>query len=139
MYHEANKSCIGVSLRRFQAWFQQYEEDLDSVKKTKPKKERYQNKVLCQAERTRFTPTQKLDLIQQYDKAKAADSSLTIKAWCKPRKNLNRKTFAKWLNPMDRKEIELDAKNPRVKNSRWSSNGNPPYLILTFKLFNFYN
>ena len=28
MYHEVNKSCIGVSLRRFQAWFQQYEEDL---------------------------------------------------------------------------------------------------------------
>ena len=29
MYHEVNKSCLGVGLRRFQAWFgQQYEADM---------------------------------------------------------------------------------------------------------------
>ena len=47
MYHEANKSCLGVSLRRFQQWFHQYDADLDKIKKPTPKakKERYQNKV----------------------------------------------------------------------------------------------
>ena len=41
MYNEANKSSLGVSLRRFQEWFQQYDEDVDKVKdlKTKSKKE----------------------------------------------------------------------------------------------------
>ena len=80
MYNEVNKACLGVSLRRFQQWFEQYDSDLRKVSKPKPKKERYQNKVLCQGARNRFTPQQKLELIQQYDEAKAADSSLTIKA-----------------------------------------------------------
>ena len=30
-----------------------------------------------------------MELIQQYDKAKAADSSLTVKAWCEERNSLN--------------------------------------------------
>ena len=111
MYHEANKSCLGVSLRRFHEWFHQYEADLDRVRKPKPKKERHQNKVLFQAERTRFTAKQKLDLIQQFDEAKAADRSLTIKAYCDAGKNLNHKTFTAWLKPIARKEIELDAKS----------------------------
>ena len=70
-----------MSLRRFHEWFGQNETDLDRVEKPKLKKERYQNKVLCQVERTRFTAKQKLDLIQQFDKAKAADRSFTIKGW----------------------------------------------------------
>ena len=80
MYHRVNESCIGASLRRFQEWFgQQYEDDLEKIKSPKPKKERRQNKVVCQAERMRYTQKQKLDLIQQFDEAKAEDPSLTIK------------------------------------------------------------
>ena len=41
MYHEVNKSCLGVSLRRFQAWFQQYESDLKKVNTPKLKIRRY--------------------------------------------------------------------------------------------------
>ena len=59
IYHEINKACLGVSLRRFQQWFQQYDEDLRKVNKPKPKKERYQNKVLWQGARIRFTAKQK--------------------------------------------------------------------------------
>ena len=56
MYHRVNESCIGASLRRFQEWFgQQYEDDLEKIKAPKPKKERRQNKVVCQAERMRYT------------------------------------------------------------------------------------
>ena len=69
IYHEINKACLGVSLRRFQQWFQHCGEDLRKVNKPKPKKERYQNKVLCQGARNRFTAKQKVELIQQYDKA----------------------------------------------------------------------
>ena len=36
MYHEANESSLGVKLRRFQAWFQQYEEDVITMKRAKP-------------------------------------------------------------------------------------------------------
>ena len=56
-----------MTLRRFQQWFQQYDADLDAVKKSKPKKERYQNKVLFQGDRVRFTAKQKYELIQQFD------------------------------------------------------------------------
>ena len=80
MYHRVNESCIGVRLRRFQGWFgQQYEDDLEKIKAPKPKKERRQNKVVCQAEKMRYTQKQKLDLIQQFDEAKAEDPSLRIK------------------------------------------------------------
>ena len=37
MYHEANKSSLGVNLRRFQQWFKQYDEDLDKVKNSNSK------------------------------------------------------------------------------------------------------
>ena len=37
MYNEANKSSLGVSLRRFQEWFHQYDEDVDKVEDPKPK------------------------------------------------------------------------------------------------------
>ena len=54
MCHEANKSSLGVSLRRFHEWFHQYEKDLERVRKPKPKpKERYQNKVVYQADKKR--------------------------------------------------------------------------------------
>ena len=36
MYHESKKASLGVSLRRFQEWFQQYEKDLERVRKPKP-------------------------------------------------------------------------------------------------------
>ena len=88
------------------------------------KKERRQNKVEFQAERTRLTSQQKLALISQYDKAKAADASLSIKEFCESKRNLNEKTFTPWLRPMERKRIEIDARNPLLKNARWSSNGN---------------
>ena len=45
MYHKVNKSCLGVGLRRFQAWFKQYEADLKTVRTPKTKKERHQNQV----------------------------------------------------------------------------------------------
>ena len=44
IYHEVNQACLGVSLRRFEQWFQQHDEDLRKVNRPKPKKERYQNK-----------------------------------------------------------------------------------------------
>ena len=54
IFHEVKQACLGVSLRRFQQWFQQHDEDLRKVNKPKPKKERYQNKVLCQGARNRI-------------------------------------------------------------------------------------
>ena len=58
MYHEVNESSLGVKLRRFQAWFQQYEEDVITMKRAKPlvKKERRHNKVEFQAARAHYTP-----------------------------------------------------------------------------------
>ena len=52
MYHKVNKSCLGLSLRRFQEWFQQYDAAIDKVEIPAPKakKETYQNKVLCQGQ-----------------------------------------------------------------------------------------
>ena len=129
IYHEVNQACLGVSLRRFQQWFQQHDEDLRKVNKPKPKKERYQNKILCQGARNRFTAKQKVELIQQYDKAKAADSSLTVKAWCKDRSSLNYKGFLNWLKPMARKEIGIDAKDHRAKNSRCKDRSPHPSLL----------
>ena len=129
IYHEINKACLGVSLRRFQQWFQQHDEDLRKVNKPKPKKERYQNKGLCQGVRNRFTAKQKVELIQQYDKAEAADSSLTVKAWCKDRSSLNYKGFLNWLKPMARKEIEIDAKYHRAKKSRCKDRSPHPSLL----------
>ena len=37
MYNEANKSILGVSLKRFQEWFHQFDEDVDKVEDPKPK------------------------------------------------------------------------------------------------------
>ena len=57
-YYTANESSLGVKLRRFNQWFREYEIDLQKIVKKaepKPKKSRHQNKVVCQAERTRWT------------------------------------------------------------------------------------
>ena len=90
MYHEVNKSCLGVGLRRFQAWFgQQYEADMKKLCTPKPKKERHQNKVICQADRAHYTAEQKVDLMKQFDEDKLANPSLSIKSWCDDRKNLH--------------------------------------------------
>ena len=40
IYHEINKACLGVSLRRFQQWFQQYDEDLRKLSEQAEAKER---------------------------------------------------------------------------------------------------
>ena len=45
MYHEVNKACLGVSLRRFQQWFEQYEEDSDYEEIVIPKKEKAKRKL----------------------------------------------------------------------------------------------
>ena len=63
-YYTANESSLGVKLRRFHQWFREYEDDLQKIVKKaepKPKKSRHQNKVVCQAEWTRWTATQKND------------------------------------------------------------------------------
>ena len=80
MYHEVNKACLGVSLRRFQQWFEQYDSDLRKVSKPKPKKERYQNKVLCQGARNRFTPQQKFEAHQTKPKTSNAHPKEIIAA-----------------------------------------------------------
>ena len=75
-YYEANKSHLGVKLRRFQQWFHSQASDKEAIKaKTKPKPElvRKQNKVEFQADRTRYTPQNKLDLIRQFDRQKAVN------------------------------------------------------------------
>ena len=76
MLNEANKSHLGVKLRRFQQWFHSQASDKEAIKaKTKPKPElvRKQNKVEFQADRTRYTPQNKLDLIRQFDRQKAVN------------------------------------------------------------------
>ena len=63
-YYEANKSHLGVKLRRFQQWFHSQASDKEAIKaKTKPKPElvRKQNKVEFQVDRTRYIPQNKLD------------------------------------------------------------------------------
>ena len=75
-YYEANKSHLGVGLRRFQQWFDSWASDKELIKaKAKPKPEKIfkQNKVEFQAERTTYTPENKLDLIRQYDRQKAVN------------------------------------------------------------------
>ena len=65
-YYTANESSLGVKLRRFHQWFREYEDDLQKiVKKAEPKSKqpRHQNKVVCQAEWTRWTATQKMEII----------------------------------------------------------------------------
>ena len=81
-YHTGNASSLGVKLRRFQQWFIAYEQDLEKIaKKAEPKleKSRYQNKVVCQAECTKWTATQKLDFYKEWDTMKAKDASFTQK------------------------------------------------------------
>ena len=116
MYYDANVEHLGVKLRRFQAWFSDYQSDsvkVESNRKLKVKPERKQNKVVFQAARVRFTVEQKWDLIQQYDKAKAANGALTIKEFCSTKRTLHHKTFTPWLRPMERKRIEIDVRNPQ--------------------------
>ena len=76
-----------------------------------------------QADRTRYTPQQKLDLIIQYDRQKAVNPGLTQKEFCSVRASLKHGTFGKWLPVMEGKRIEIDARNPQLQWSRWSSNG----------------
>ena len=90
-YYEANKSHLGVKLRRFQQWFHSQASDKEAIKaKTKPKPElvRKQNKVEFQADRTRYTPQNKLDLIRQFDRQKAVNPGLTQKEFCSTRATL---------------------------------------------------
>lgn len=89
MYHRVNESCIGVRLRRFQGWFgQQYEDDLEKIKAPKPKKERRQNKVVCQAERMRYTQKQ----VKREREENEAASSKRIKPNPKPQLRIPKKS-----------------------------------------------
>ena len=82
LYHTVNSEGLGVSLRRFQEFFQGYEKDLEKLKKPKVEKDKRQKKVVFQAERTRVTAQQKLDITVQFDqaesKAKAVGKKLSI-------------------------------------------------------------
>ena len=79
-YHEANKNHLGVKLRRFQQWFHSQASDMETIKaKPKPELVWKQNKVEFQADRTRYTPQNKLDLIRHFDKQKAVNPGLTQK------------------------------------------------------------
>ena len=87
-YYTANESSLGVKLRRFHQWFREYEDDLQKIVKKaepKPKKSRHQNKVVCQAEWTRWTATQKMDFISEWDRMRAENPSLTQKEFCEIR------------------------------------------------------
>ena len=77
MYHEANESSLGVKLRRFQAWFQQYEEDVITMKRTKPlvKKERRHNKVEFHAARALYTPKETANTTETTTTKKATSDS----------------------------------------------------------------
>ena len=69
-YHAANEHALGVKLRRFQQWVNQEAEFKQRIKeKAKPKveKTRKQNKVVCQGEREHFTPTDKIQLIMEFE------------------------------------------------------------------------
>ena len=90
MYHEANESSLGVKLRRFQAWFQQYEEDVITMKRAKPvvKKERRHNKVEFQAARAHYTPKETANTTETTTTKKAtSDSRCCPKAtsWTSPK------------------------------------------------------
>ena len=90
MYHEANESSLGVKLRRFQAWFQQYEEDVITMKRAKPlvKKERRHNKVEFQAARAHYTPKETANTTETTTTKKAtSDSSCCPKttSWTSPK------------------------------------------------------
>ena len=115
-YFAANESSLGVKLRRFHQWFREYEDDLQKIAKKakpKPKKPRHQNKVVCQAARERWTVTQKLDFLREWDKMRAENPSLTQKEFCELRPKLNKGNFSKMLTPMARKRIEINARNPQ--------------------------
>ena len=47
-----------------------------------PVKRRYQNKVVTQGDRVRFTPKQKLDFITEFERLKKEEPSLTQSAFC---------------------------------------------------------
>ena len=90
MYHEANESSLGVKLRRFQAWFQQYEEDVITMKRAKPlvKKERRHNKVEFQAARAHYTRKETANTTETTTTKKAtSDSSCCPKttSWTSPK------------------------------------------------------
>ena len=125
VHFAANESSLGVKLRIFHQWFREYEDDLQKIAKNakpKPKKPRHQKKVVCQAERKRWTATQKLDFLREWDRMRAENPSLTQKEFCELRPKLNKGTFSKMLPPMSRKRIGIDARNPQLKHSRWSRN-----------------
>ena len=87
-YYTANESSLGVKSRRFHQWFREYEDDLQNIVKKaepKPKKPRHQNKVVCQAERTRWAATQKMDFIREWGRMRAENPSLTQKEFCEIR------------------------------------------------------
>ena len=110
MYYEANEQTLGVGIRRFQQFFNEYEEDKVKVEKKlnpKPKPLRHQNKVECQGSRIRFTNSQKLDFLRQYERAKRNEPGLETKEFCARRPNLNEKTFGRWLQPISRAQIKM--------------------------------
>ena len=115
-YFAAIESSLGVILRRFHQWFLEYEDDLQKIAKKakpKPKKLQHQNKVVCQAVRERWTVTQKLDFLREWDRMRAENPSLTQKEFCEFRPKLNKGNFSKMLTPMARKRIEINARNPQ--------------------------
>ena len=77
MYDEANESSLGVKLHKFQAWFQQYEEDVITMKRAKPlvKKERRHNKVEFQAARAHYTPKETANTTETTTTKKATSDS----------------------------------------------------------------
>ena len=93
--------------------------------KPKPEVVRKQNKVEFQGDRTRYTPQNKLDLIRQYDRQKAVNPGLTQKEFCSTRASLKAGTFGKWLPVMERKRIEIDARNPQM----WKTALNKPIIL----------
>lgn len=107
-YYEANKGFLGVRLRRFQGWFHSVADDkklIEANAKPKLEKVRQHSKVEFQASRTNYSPQNKLDLINQYDRRKVQNPSLTLKKFCSTRSSLKTGTFGKWLPAMERKRL----------------------------------
>ena len=80
-YHAANEHALGVKLRRFQQWFRQEAEFKQRIKekaKSKVEKPREQNRVVCQGEREHFTPTDKIQLITEFERLKKLDPGIRL-------------------------------------------------------------
>ena len=79
---------------------------------------RMKGKVVCKAERIRFTTRQKFDLINEWDEVVKVEPGLTYEVFASKRNHLQHDTLRKLLIPPPPKPRKRPAPLPMLKRQR---------------------